>query len=167
MKALVLYHSLYGNTKSVAMSLTRGIEEAGVETICISIDDFDINNITDFDFIAIGSPTHILKTSKSMGAFLESLAAFNLKGISGFSFDTRNESRMNKRSLFGLENSAARVIEARMKRMKMKMIRSRESAIVHGREGPLDSGVEEQFIEIGHEIGMVLRNYETPTIVKS
>ncbi|MFW9869851.1 MAG: flavodoxin domain-containing protein [Candidatus Thorarchaeota archaeon] len=167
MKALVLYHSLYGNTKSVAMSLTRGIEKAGVKTICRSIDEFDIKSVTDFDFIAIGGPTHILKTSKQMSAFLEDLLVFNLKGVSGFSFDTRNESRMNRQGLFVLENSAARVIEGRMKRLKMKIIRSRESAIVHGREGPLDSGVEKRFFEIGREIGITLRNTEFPAFIKS
>ncbi|MFW9793929.1 MAG: flavodoxin domain-containing protein, partial [Candidatus Thorarchaeota archaeon] len=110
-KAIVLYHSLFGNTKSIAMNLAKGIEEAGVVTSCQSIENFNINEIIDFDFVAIGSPTHILKTSKQMKTFLQEMRAFNLKGKFGFSFDTRNESRMNKRGLFALENSAARVIE--------------------------------------------------------
>ncbi|MHA1951322.1 MAG: flavodoxin family protein [Candidatus Thorarchaeota archaeon] len=156
-KALVLYHSLFGNTKTVAMSLAKGLDEAGVESVCRSIDEFNINDITAFDFVAIGGPTHILKTSKAMKTFLQELAVFNLSGKSGFSFDTRNESKMNKRGLFVLENSAARVIDGWMKRKKMNIIRSRESAIVHGREGPLHSSVEKHFLEIGREIGTGLR----------
>jgi multimeric flavodoxin WrbA len=153
LKALVLFHSLFGNTKAIATSLARGFEEVGVESVCMSIDEFNVKEIVRYGLIAIGSPTHILKTSKPMKTFLEKLEAFNLSGKAGFGFDTRNESRLNKRGLFVLENSAARVIEGWMKRRKMKIIRHRESAIVHGREGPLDSGVEEVFLEIGREIG--------------
>jgi flavodoxin len=153
---VVLYHSLFGNTKSVASSLATGIEETGVETICQSIDDFNTSDITSFDLIAIGSPTHILKPSKPMSEFLETLRTYNLEGKFGFTFDTRNESRMNKRSLSILENSAARSIEGKMKKMGMTIIHSRESAIVQGREGPLNQGSEERFLMIGKKIAKKL-----------
>ncbi|MFW9844405.1 MAG: flavodoxin family protein [Candidatus Thorarchaeota archaeon] len=152
-RALILYHSLYGNTKLVAISLAKGIEESGIETTCRSIEDFDIDKIMTFDFIAIGSPTHMLRPSKPMKEFLQKLKAFNLSGKVGFCFDTRNESKMNKRSYLILENSAARGIEGLMKRMKIKLIQPRQSAIVEGREGPLNQGVESMFFKIGSEIG--------------
>ncbi len=160
-KALVIYHSLFGNTKAVAMSLAQGIREAGVEVECLSIEAFDINQITEYDFIAIGSPTHMIRPSEDMKKFLQKLKSFDLKGKHGFSFDTRNESRMNSRSLSVLENSAARTIENMMKHLKMKIIRPRESAIVQGREGPLNPGVNDVFLKIGREIGKILSNFET------
>ncbi len=43
-----------------------------------------------------------------------------------------------------------------MKRMKMQIIKPRVSATVHGREGPLNAGVEESFIQYGGEIGNLL-----------
>jgi hypothetical protein len=55
-----------------------------------------------------------------------------------------------------LENSAARIIEGAMKRMKIRILLPRESAIVEGREGPLDRGVENRFAEIGRELGRLL-----------
>jgi flavodoxin len=152
-RALVLYHSLYGNTKTVAQSLAKGISESGVETICESIDAFSVERIREFDLIAIGSPTHILRPSKDMMLYLQKLESLDLKGKIGFSFDTRNESRMNRRSLSILENSAARTIESRMKRMKMTIMRSRESALVEGREGPLLANVETSFFIIGKQLG--------------
>lgn len=155
-RAIVLYHSLFGNTKTVAMSLARGIEESEIEVTCISIENVDIKEIPKYTLIAIGSPTHMIKPSKEMKEFLKKLETINLKGLFGFSFDTRNESRMNNRSLLALENSAARSIEGVMKRRKMKIIKPRGSAIVHGREGPLDTGVEESFFQIGKEIGEML-----------
>ena len=152
-RALVLYHSLFGNTKKVAESLAQGIREGGVEVDCQSIDTININEISHYEFIAIGSPTHMIRPSKEMKDFLQKLISVDLSGLTGFSFDTRNESRMNKSSLLVLENSAARVIEKTLKRLKVRIFRPRVSAIVHGREGPLDTGVEESFLQIGREIG--------------
>ncbi len=155
-RALILYHSLFGNTKTVAINLAKGIEESGVETDCLSIDEVDINQITSYDFLAIGGPTHIIGISKEIKTFLNELKTINLREMKGFSFDTRNNSRMNKKRWLMLENSAARRIEGKMKKMKIKIIKPRQSAIVEGREGPLESGVEGIFKEIGKEIGKAL-----------
>lgn len=155
-KALVLYHSLFGNTKTVAESLAKGIGESGVDTECQSIDTVDITQISLYDLIAIGSPTHKIRPSNEMKEFLDTLKSVDLSGLLGFSFDTRNESRLNKSSWSVLENSAARSIEKALKRMKVRIIRPRVSAIVQGRKGPLDTGVEETFLQIGREIGRKL-----------
>jgi len=155
-QALVLYHSLFGNTKNVAESLAEGLRKKGIETDCKGIEEVDIKRIPDYDVIAIGGPTHMIGISKDLKAFLETLESENLRGKYTFCFDTRNESRMNKKSWMVLENSAARRIEAKMKRMKMKVIHPRESALVDGREGPLESGVEQQFQAIGCAIADAL-----------
>ncbi len=157
-KALVLYHSLFGNTKDVACSLASGITEAGIQTECLSIDEVNINNIPNYDFLAIGGPTHMIGLSKAMKEFLKKLKTISLRGMKGFSFDTRNHSRMNKKRWFMFENSAARRIEGRMKQMKMRIIKTRQSAIVYGREGPLESTVETHFKKIGKEIGNLLNS---------
>jgi menaquinone-dependent protoporphyrinogen IX oxidase len=155
-RALVLYHSLFGNTRAVALSLAAGIREVGVETDCLGIDEVDINQMQNYDLIAIGSPTHIIRPSKDMKEFLQRLRGLDLRGRAGFAFDTRNHSRMNSRKWLILENSAARSIEASMRRCKIRIIVPRESAIVEGREGPLDMGVKERFLEIGKELGRFL-----------
>ncbi|MHA2298463.1 MAG: flavodoxin family protein [Candidatus Hodarchaeales archaeon] len=155
-RALVLYHSLFGNTKAVATSLAKGIEETGVEMDCLNIDEVDINEILKYDFLAIGGPTHMIGISKAMKEFLKKLKNVDLRGMKGFSFDTRNLSRMNEKRWLMIENSAARRIEGKMKKMKVKIIKPRQSAIVDGREGPLEPGVEETFKEIGKEIGKIL-----------
>jgi flavodoxin len=163
MKAIVLYHSLFGNTKKVAISLADGISQTGIEAICKSIDEIDIGTLKDYDLIAIGGPTHIINLSKEMKAFMQSLKSVDISGRFGFAFDTRNESRMNQRKYLFFENSAARRIEGALKRMKVRIIQDRISAIVEGREGPLDSGVEKLFLQIGREIGELLH---TPLIQK-
>jgi flavodoxin len=153
---LILYHSLFGNTKDVALSLAKGIEESGIATDCMSITEVDVNQILNYDFLAIGGPTHMIGISKEMKKFLKKLKSVNLRGMKGFSFDTRNHSRLNKKRWLILENSAARKIEGKMKRMKMKIVKPRQSAIVNGREGPLEPDVEGVFKDIGKELGSIL-----------
>jgi flavodoxin len=155
-RALVLYHSLYGNTKSVAMSLAKGLEESDVVVTVSSIDDINVDEVSRYDLIVIGSPTHMLRPSKQMKEFLDRLKAIDLKELHGFSFDTRIESRMNRRGLSLLENSAARSLERFMKRKGMKIIKPRTSAIVEGREGPLATGAAPDFVQLGKEIGKIL-----------
>jgi hypothetical protein len=83
-----------------------------------------------------------------MKEFLEKISGADLRDVKGFAFDTRNPSRFNALDM----NSAAKRIEGKMKKMKIKMIRRRESALVEGREGPLHDGVLERFTAIGAEI---------------
>ncbi len=151
-RALIVYHSMFGNTKSVAMSLAKGLKDAGIKTDCLSIDEVDIGTITSYDFVAVGGPTHMINISKPMKTFLEQLKTIDLRGLKGFSFDTRNPSRLNKRSWLVLENSAAKRIEGLMKRMKIKIIYPRQSALVEGREGPLLDGAEARFKQLGEEL---------------
>ena len=112
--------------------------------------------LLDYDLIAIGGPTHKIGISKDMKMFLKGLENTKLKNIKGFSFDTRIHSKMNKKSWLMFENSAARRIERKLKKMKVKIIKPRESAIVLGREGPLEDGVEKKFVQIGRELGHLL-----------
>ena len=156
-RALILYHSLFGNTKTVADSIAKGMKVSGIEVDCLSIDEVDITHIPGYDFLAIGGPTHMIGISKPMKDFLKNLKSINLQGLKGFCFDTRNHSRLNKKRWLFLENSAARRIEGKMKQMKIKIIKARQSAIVtNGREGPLEFGVVETFTEIGKELGSII-----------
>ncbi|MHA2224574.1 MAG: flavodoxin domain-containing protein [Candidatus Hodarchaeales archaeon] len=154
--ALILYHSLFGNTKEVAFSLARGIEESGVKTDCKSIDSVDLQSIYSYNFLAIGGPTHMVGISKPMKEFLGKIKSFDLRKMKGFCFDTRVPSRLNQKKWLILENSAAKRIEGKMRKMKIKIIKPRQSAIVTGREGPLDNGVEKMFLDFGKEIGGIL-----------
>jgi flavodoxin len=138
------------------MSLAEGIRKNGIETVCKGINEVDVELTSDYDFTAIGGPTHMIGISKDLIEFFESLKSVDLTEKYAFSFDTRNESRMNKRRWMVLENSAARRIESKMKRMKMRVIHPRESALIVGREGPLEPGVDERFLEIGSAIAVAI-----------
>jgi flavodoxin len=151
-KGIVIYASNYGNTEKVARALAEGLEKGGVDVDCINIDEVDADKLGEYSIVAMGGPTHIAAMSKPMKEFLEALSGAKLKGVKGFAFDTRNPSRFNALDI----NSAARRIEGKMKKMKVKMIRRRESALVEGQEGPLHEGALERFTEIGAEIAEAL-----------
>lgn len=156
--ALVIFNSLFGNTKEVAHSLAKGLLEIGIQTDVMNINEIELNSLHEYDFLAIGGPTHFIGLSKAMKEFLKKVKLVDLRYKKGFSFDTRNPSRMNKRRWFIFENSAARRIEARMKKMKIEILLPRQSAIVYGQEGPLETDVAENFTRIGRQLGEKLKN---------
>jgi flavodoxin len=156
-KGIVVYDSNFGNTEKIARALALGLEYKGAKIDCLKVDQVDVEKLSEYDFLAIGGPTHIISASKPMKEFLERLKTVDLRGLKGFSFDTRNESRMNSRKWLMLENSAARVIERVLRGVKADIVVPRRSAIVEGREGPLHEGMEETFKQIGLEIAESLQ----------
>lgn len=65
------------------------------------------------------------------------------------------QSRFNRFDL----NSAAKRIEKKMKKMKVKMVKPRKSTIVEGREWPLEKGARAQktFEKLGEESAELIR----------
>jgi flavorubredoxin len=122
-KAIVLYDTRYGNTERVAKALARGIELAGVKAECSHIADVDHHHLSEFDFVAIGGPTHYRTASQPMQDFLSSLRGLDLSGKAGFAFDTRKESFW--------AGSAAKYIERSLQSKGMKMIWPTTSAWVY------------------------------------
>jgi flavodoxin len=151
-KAIVIYHTKFGNTESIAKALAEGMEEQGVKVDCVKIDEVDVDKLVENDFLVVGGPTHNLGMSNPMKGFLEELKIVNISGKKGFCFDTRVQSRFNRFDL----NSAAKRIEKKMKKMKVKMIKPRKSAIVEGREGPLEKGTQKTFRKLGKEIAELI-----------
>lgn len=156
-KAIVAYDSGFGNTEKIAKALAAGLQDGGIDADTARVDGIEAGELAGCDLIAVGGPTHIIGASKPMKEFLERLKTVDLRELKGFSFDTRNESRMNSRRWLMFENSAARVIESALRKEKMDIVRPRRSAIVEGREGPLHEGMEEAFRRIGVEIAESLQ----------
>jgi len=125
------------------------MEEQEVKVDCVKIDEVDVDKLVEYDFLAVGGPTHNLGMSKPMKGFLEELKIVDISDKKGFCFDTRVQSRFNRFDL----NSAAKRIE---KKMKVKMIKPRKSAIVEGREGPLEKGTQKTFRKLGKEIAELI-----------
>lgn len=152
-EALVIFDTKFGNTRKMAVDLARGMKKNGANVDCLEVREVDVNKLNKYDFLAVGGPTHMLSISGKMKEFLEKLKTVDIEGKKGFCFDTRVKSRFNTFDL----NGAAKRIEKKLKKMKVEMIKPHKSAIVEGREGPLEEGTEEKFEKIGAELAKYIQ----------
>ena len=149
-KALVVYDSMFGNTEKIAKALAKGLEDAGVNVDCVKVEAVKFDELSGYDLLAVGGPVHAWSTSKPMKTFLEHLK--NVKGLGGkkaFSFDT-------KMSRNWLSGNAGGKIEGELKRLGMTIIKPHATAVVKGREGPLEDGAEETFKRLGEEFAKTM-----------
>lgn len=63
MKALVVYESLYGNTRQIADAIAEGLRTS-VEAGTVLAGDAKVNAIDDVDLVVVGAPTHAWSLSR-------------------------------------------------------------------------------------------------------
>ncbi len=147
--AIIVYDTLFGNTEKIARALADGMEKQGVHANCLKVDEVDFSRLGEYDFLAIGGPTHAFGPSKPMKDFLQKLEKVNLAGKRAFAFDTKVK--------FKFAGSAGKKVEKKLKKLGMEIVKSHVSAIVKGKEGPLEEEAEETFRQIGIDIAKSLQ----------
>jgi flavorubredoxin len=148
-KALVVYDSVYGNTEKVAKALATGLESNGVDVELVKVDAVKFDELGEVDLLCVGGPVHAWNASKPVKEFLERLKS--VEGLSrkkAFAFDTKLKSR--------LAGSAGGKIERKLKNIGLTIAKPSESAIVKGKEGPLEESAEGTFKQIGAELAKTL-----------
>ena len=143
-RAIVIYHTQFGNTEKIAKEVESGMDEQGIDVDCIKVEEVQIDRLKEYDLLAIGGPTHGFGISKPMKEFIEKLKHVDLHDKDAFAFDTKNSSRF--------WGSAAKGIEKRLKRLGLNIVKPAASAIVKGLKGPLEDGMDEKFKQIGTEL---------------
>jgi len=147
--AIVICDSLYGNTEKVARALAQGLEKSGlIKATVLRVSEADAGKLTGYDVILVGAPTHAFNASDPMKKFLDKIGESGLKGKKAFAFDTKMRSR--------LAGSGAKHIEERLVKLGAEIIKERASAIVKGKEGPLEDDAESKFTSIGIEIAKMI-----------
>jgi|SRR5579875_714615 len=150
-RAIVIFDSRYGNTEKIARSLESGLNQAGVETVCINSKQVNLESLKEYNLIAIGAPTEKITASESIKEFLAKLVGIDFRGKVGFAFDTKLP--------YPLSGSAAKFIEKKLKNLGLDIILDRTSAIVvpqkENQQGGvmLKEGEEKRFAEIGRQVG--------------
>jgi len=89
MKALLVYHSRYGNTKRVAELIVEPLKN--IENMHISIEfvkDVDLTKSDIYDLLLIGSPINLGGPDRSIKKFIKKLSRAPLKGKLFAVFDT-------------------------------------------------------------------------------
>ncbi|MBO3798807.1 MAG: flavodoxin domain-containing protein [Thermoproteota archaeon] len=88
LKVIIVYESKYGNTETVAETIAEGIREEEGEAFVSEVNRLDLNKITEYDAILIGSPNHIGGPTRSIRSFIDKLGMLRLNGKKFAVFDT-------------------------------------------------------------------------------
>jgi flavodoxin I len=129
MRDLVIYDSTYGHTAQIAQAIGEAIGAQVLRAGEVSPAD-----LTGFDLLIVGSPTHGGHPTPEIDALLKASPA--LEGISVAAFDTRVASKVGA-LLFGY---AAPRIAKSLEKTGGKPVASPEGFFVLGTKGPLKDG---------------------------
>lgn len=166
MRALLIYESMFGNTRAVAESIADGLGE--------TVDVFEARIAPllfpdDFDLLVVGGPTHAFGMSRpstrrsaveegappsqadvGIREWMESVSPGPGLRL-GAAFDTRLDKPW-------IPGSAAHRASGRLRRMGLKLIAPPESFQVSGVSGPLLDGELARARRWGEDLGARLRS---------
>lgn len=177
MRALVIYESMFGNTRTIAEAIADGIGVyAMVESVEVSDAPTDIG--PELDLVIIGGPTHQFGMSRpssrseaakqaeraliSRGTGIrEWLDAVTVNGqVIAAAFDTQ----MSNPRWLRFVGSAAGKIEKKLKRLGFSVAAPPEHFHVTGIQGPLAAGEIQRAREwgerVGAQVGASVRSYQ-------
>jgi flavodoxin I len=132
MKTLVVYDSLYGNTRTIAQAIGDAIPG---EVEVLQVGEVDVSTLAAYGQLIVGAPTHGARPSPHVREFLDQIQAPALEGMNVAGFDTRLTNRLIL--MFG---TAAPKITTALKKKGGKLVGAPEGFSVTGGEGPLKEG---------------------------
>jgi len=145
MKTLIVYDSIYGNTRIIAEAIAQGIpgqvalQQAG---------EVHASELSGFDLLVIGAPTQGGRPTESVQILLDSVSGTALQGKKVAAFDTRLKAKWVK-----IFNYAAPRIASTLQEKGGVLVNEPAGFIVKGRSGPLLEGEVERAREWGKRIG--------------
>lgn len=151
MRVLVIYDSVYGNTKSIAEAIFKGfgIPESGA---VLNVKEASSER---GDIIIVGSPTHGGRPTEGIQKYLDSLNESSINGAYFACFDTRfaeEDQNIGLRILMRAIGYAAEKMSKALIRKGAHIVATPEAFIVTGREGPLRDGEVQRAYEWGKSI---------------
>lgn len=130
MKAVVVYDSSYGNTKSVAEAIAGSLD--GLDATPVAVGDFKPEALAAGDLLVVGSPINGWRPTPKITTLLSSLGSGTLSGVNAAAFDTRVR-------MF-IHGDAAKKISHALKAGGADIIAEPMPFYVKGSEGPLRDG---------------------------
>lgn len=64
MKVIVLFESMFGNTKVVAQDVRDGLADAGADVALVGVADAAVTELAECDLLVLAAPTHALSLSR-------------------------------------------------------------------------------------------------------
>jgi flavodoxin I len=143
MKVVILYHSYFGNTEKIALSIKEGLKSSG-EVILKKIDEATPEMLKEINLLIVGTPTRAFRPTPIAVDFLKKLPQKSLSDIKIAAFDTRISIKdVNSKFLSfmaGLFGYAAEPLEKLMiKKGGLPSVKP-EGFYVKESEGPITDG---------------------------
>ena len=150
-KVVIVYESKYGNTRLVAENIIEGMRELpGIETALKELKEVDLNHVSEYDAVLVGSPNHIGSATRGIRKFIDSLGKISLEGKLAAVFDTYMGQDYEK---------AVKKMEKQIsgKTPTLKLIAPGLSIRVEGMKGPIADGELPKCKEFGIKIATRLK----------
>lgn len=143
MKGLVLYDSVYGNTRKIAETLGTALGASG-EVQVVPVSSVTKETLSGVNLLVVGSPTQGFNPIEATKTFLKNLAPQQLAGVKTAAFDTRVDIKVvNSGFLTFMVNIfgyAAEKIEKGLKAKGGIPVIAPAGFFVKDKEGPLTEG---------------------------
>ena len=145
-KAIIVYESVYGNTKKIAEAICAGINNVeGVECLVKKTGEIHTDDLCDYDAILLGCPNHNQEPARNLIKFIDRASIVHLQGKLGAAFDTYTGG--NK------DVAVAKLETIILEKLPGISLEGRLSAKVTSRKGPLADAEESKAQEFGNEFG--------------
>ena len=150
MKTLIVYDSVFGNTKQIALAMGNSLG-SGESVVTLRVNEIKPEHLTGLGILIVGSPTRAFKPTKAISNFLNKIPSNGLKGVKVLAFDTRmSTADVNSRllnTLVKVFGYAAKPISNKLVKKGGSLIVPSEGFFVKESEGPLKDGEIERAAE--------------------
>ncbi|HUV16453.1 MAG TPA: flavodoxin family protein [Pelolinea sp.] len=136
MKILVVYDSVYGNTKKLAETVAETLNKSAK---VVSVDEYKSDDLKGVELLVVGSPILGWRPSEKTGKFLSSLQPGQIKGVKAAAFDSRIK-------LF-IHGDAAGKIALALSAAGAEIVGEPAGFFVKSAKGPLAKGEEARAAE--------------------
>jgi menaquinone-dependent protoporphyrinogen IX oxidase len=152
MKGIVVYDTSYGNTKTIAETISETLKESGIAVDTFYVKDVKKLSAKDYDFLVLGSPTKFWTMSLTVKGFLGKVKSKEWVNKPFAAFDTEDPENIERK-----RGSAAEKIAEKLREKQMNQLLPVLKAVVLGWKGPLQEGEIERTKEYARELAIKLK----------
>ena len=148
MKGIVIFDTSYGNTRTIAETISESLKESGMEVDIFYVKDVKKLSAKDYDFLVLGSPTKFGTMSFTVKGFLDKVKNKEWMNKPFAAFDTENPENIERN-----EGSAAEKLREKQMNQMLPVLK----AVVLGWKGPLQEGEIERAKEYTRKLATELK----------